>query len=71
MVIVTLISLSIAEFVVVQQQFAQINENMGLIQRSYSQVSEVQRVAYDIQSILLVNANLLNATTYLPNGYNF
>lgn len=31
MVIVTLISLSIAEFVVVQQQFAQINENMGLI----------------------------------------
>lgn len=30
----------------------------------------MQRVVYDIRSILLVNANLLNASSYLPPGYN-
>ena len=77
LVIVCLLALAITEFSVINSQFNDINENFNLIQQSYSRISEVQRIAYDVRSLILINEKKqvvysnytteTNYTSYLQN----
>lgn len=58
-VILFLLALAISEFTVISQQFQEINENFGMIQKSYQRISEIQRVAYDLRSLILINEGRL------------
>lgn len=61
-VVLCLLALSITEFIVINSQFADINENFKLIYYSKSITSEIQRIAYDVRSLVLINEGYL--TTY-------
>ena len=63
-VILCLLGLAISEFTIITSQFRDINSNFNLIKQSYGIISEVQRIAYDVRSLILINENLF--TTY-PN----
>jgi hypothetical protein len=54
-VILCLLALSITEFIVINSQFTDINENFKLIAFSKNRISEVQRIAYDVRSLVLIN----------------
>ena len=54
-VVLCLLALSISEFTVISSQFKDINENFTLIQQSYGRISEIQRIAYDIRALVLIN----------------
>ena len=54
-VIMFLLALAISEFTVISGQFQEINENFAMIEKSYRRVSEVQRVAYDVRTLILIN----------------
>ena len=58
-VILFLLALAISEFTVISQQFKEINENFGMIQKSYLRISEIHRVAYNIRSLILINEGRL------------
>ena len=66
-VILSLIALSISEFVLVNKQFTEINQNFNLIEASFGRISEFQRIAYGIRSIILFNEEkLTNTAIYAP-----
>ena len=54
-VVVALLALGIAEYTIITSQFKDINENFNLIQQSYGRISEVQRIAYDVRSLIMIN----------------
>ncbi len=71
-VIVALLSLSIIEFVTINKQFTDINENFNLIEQSYGRISELQRIAYDIRSLIMIRENKFTAyENYLTEGTDF
>ena len=61
-VIMSLLALAITEFIIITNLFKDINENFLLIQKSYSRLSEVQKVAYNVRTLILINEGTL--TTY-------
>ena len=67
-VLLCLLSLAIAEFSIISQQFNDINDNFNLIQQSYARISEVQRIAYDIRSLILIEEGYFNSTNYTAEG---
>lgn len=54
-VVVALLALAITEFTIISSQFKDINENFNLIQQSYGRVSEIQRIAYDVRTLIMIN----------------
>lgn len=54
-VLVALLALAISEYTIISSQFKDINENFNLIQQSYGRISETQRIAYDIRSLIMIN----------------
>lgn len=54
-VMVALLALAISEYTIISAQFKDINENFNLIQQSYGRISESQRIAYDIRSLIMIN----------------
>lgn len=56
-VVLALLALAVSEYSIISSQFKDINENFNLIQESYGRVSEVQRIAYDIRSLIMINEN--------------
>jgi len=54
-VVLALLALAVSEYSIISSQFKDINENFNLIQESYGRVSEVQRIAYDIRSLIMIN----------------
>ena len=76
LVIVCLLALAITEFTIITSQFKDINENFNLIQKSYGRISEVQRVAYDVRTLILINEGKLKnlqrmSTTATTNSTKF
>ena len=59
LVIALLLALAISEFTVISGQFQEINENFGMIEKAYRRISEVQRVAEGVRSIVLINEGRL------------
>ena len=55
LVMLCLLALAITEFSVINSQFNDINENFNLIQRSYGRISEVQRIAYNVRTLIMIN----------------
>ena len=55
LVILALLALSITEYTIISAQFKDINENFNLIQQSYGRISEVQRIAYNVRSLIMIN----------------
>jgi uncharacterized ion transporter superfamily protein YfcC len=65
-VILFLLALAISEFTVISGQFQEINENFGMIEKSYMRISEIQRITYDVRTLILINeGKLLNVQNYL------
>jgi hypothetical protein len=65
-VILFLLALAISEFTVISGQFQEINENFGMIEKSYMRISEIQRITYDVRTLILINeGKLINAQRYL------
>ena len=54
-VMACVVALAVAEFTVNNAQFAKINENFNLIEQSYGRISEVQRIAYDVRTLVNIN----------------
>jgi hypothetical protein len=54
-VVVALLALAITEYTIISSQFTDINENFNLIQQSYGRISEVQRIAYDVRTLIMIN----------------
>lgn len=54
-VVCALFALAVSEYSIISSQFKDINENFNLIQESYGRVSEVQRIAYDIRTLIMIN----------------
>lgn len=61
-VMVALLALAITEYTIISSQFTDINENFILIHQSYGRVSEIQRIAYDTRTLILINQG--NQTVY-------
>ena len=55
LVMLCLLGLAISEFTVINSQFKDINENFNIIQQSYSRISEIQRIAYNVRSLVMIN----------------
>lgn len=49
--------LAITEFAFNNTQFSDINENFNLIRMSYGRVSEIQRIAYNVRTLININEN--------------
>ena len=54
-VVLCLLALAVSEFAVINSQFKDINQNFNLIQQSYQRISEIQRVAYDVRTLIMIN----------------
>lgn len=54
-VMVLMFILSISEFILNNQQFVEINENYLLIRNSYERIAEIQRIAYNIRTLITIN----------------
>ena len=50
-----LLALAISEYTIISSQFKDINENFNLIQQSYGRISETQRIAYNVRSLIMIN----------------
>jgi hypothetical protein len=59
---ISLIILAAADYSVIGSAFRDINENFNLIKKSYGRISEVQRVAFDIRALIMINEGLLDPT---------
>lgn len=70
-VMASVIALASAEFVVNNAQFNNINENFNLIEYSYSRVSEVQRIAYDVRTLVNINEGLQTVYQNYTNSSDF
>ena len=64
-IMLTLIAFAIAEYAIIYSQYNSTKENFLLIQESYLRTAELQKVAYNARTMVLLNQNLL--TTYM--GY--
>jgi hypothetical protein len=64
-----LIILAAADYSVIGTSFGEINDNFNLIKRSYSRISELQRVAFDLRQLTLLNEDLLSPSSvaYIKN----
>jgi hypothetical protein len=74
LVVLALLALAITEYTIISSQFKDINENFNLIQQSYGRVSEVQRIAYDIRTLIMINENkqtVYQSYTTQPNFVEF
>jgi hypothetical protein len=66
-VIVTiLIALAISEYAIIYKQFTDTKSNFTLIELSYQRIAELQKVAYNARTMVLLNQNL--QTNYM--GFN-
>lgn len=64
-----LIILAAAECLVIGNYFGSINDNFNLIKKSYGRISELQRVAFDLRQLTLINENILSPQTpYIKNS---
>lgn len=65
-VILFLLALAISEFTVISGQFQEINENFAMIEKSYMRISEIQRISYDVRTLILINeGRLRNGQDYI------
>jgi len=65
LVLLLMIALSSTEFAIIRHQLAGINQNFNLIYQSYSRMSELMRIAFDVRALLQINDGTF--TTY--KGY--
>ena len=57
---ICLIILAAADYSVIGSSFSEINENFNLIKKSYGRVSEIQRIAFDIRALIMINEGILD-----------
>lgn len=69
LVILCLLALAISEFTIITSQFKDINDNFNLIHKSYLRLSEIQRVAYDVRSLTLINEGVLTPAVWQNKYY--
>ncbi|CDW77649.1 UNKNOWN [Stylonychia lemnae] len=55
LVIAFFLALAIAEYIFNNSQFRDINENFNLLRMSYGRLSEIQRVAYNVRTLININ----------------
>ena len=55
LVMMCLLALAVSEFIVINSQFNDINENFNLIEKSYARISEVQHIAYNVRTLIMIN----------------
>ena len=67
--IISLITLAAVDYQVIGSSFGTINDNFNLIQKSFGRVSEFQRVAFDLRTLIMINEGILNDTAggYISN----
>jgi hypothetical protein len=53
--VLTILSLLISEFAVNNLKFYEITENFSVIRQSYNRISEIQRIAYDVRTLVNIN----------------
>lgn len=70
-VMIILLILAITEFILINSAFEGINRNFGLISLAYARIAEVQRIAFNIRSLVLIKEGNLNATSRYSNDRNF
>jgi len=62
-VLLCLLALGVAEYVTISTQFTDINNNLKMVEKAYGRLSELQRIAYNIRSLVLINEGKLSAYT--------
>lgn len=60
-VLLCLLALGIAEYVTISTQSTDINNNIKMVEKAYGRLSELQRIAYNIRSLVLINEGKLSA----------
>mmetsp|Transcript_29893 Transcript_29893/g.29056 ORF Transcript_29893/g.29056 Transcript_29893/m.29056 type:complete len:107 (+) Transcript_29893:501-821(+) len=59
LIIFSLLSLAISEFIINNRQFEKINETFNMVDKSFQLISEVQRVAFNVRMLIFINEEVV------------
>lgn len=70
---ICLIILGTVDYTMITSAFNDINSNFNLIEQSYARVSQIERTAFNLRTLIMANEGLLSVqdTQYIASGTDF